>query len=127
MALRMTRSLSRLAACLTLAAPAFAQVPSGAADPEAEARPAEPSASAPLSERPADAAAADPGLDTVAPPEDDAAAAPDPLVTRLETRLEFDQLVTDEEYATAQQVGERLIELTEQEFGPLSEQAAEAY
>ena len=125
MALRIIRSLPRLAACLALCAPALGQVPSGA-QPVGDALPPTPS---PLLGQPTGSgAAAEPDLDTdAAPDEVEAAAAPDPLVTRLETRLEFDQLVANDEYATAQRVGERLIELTEQEFGPVSEQAAEAY
>jgi TonB family protein len=50
-----------------------------------------------------------------------------PPVTRLETRLEFDRLAEEERYDDALALADNLIELSEQEFGASSLEAAEAY
>jgi hypothetical protein len=49
------------------------------------------------------------------------------IVTRFEARLAFDRLVAQKQWAAAVNVGEKMVQLTEQEFGENSEQAAEAH
>ncbi len=129
MAQRLTRSLSCLAACLALGAVALGQDASEPADRGARAAGDAPPASDAAAEAgaPADgsegqAAAAD--LELSEPGE---SAAADPLVTPLEARAELDRLAAAEDFAAAQSVGERLIELTEREFGAESVEAAEAH
>ena len=54
-------------------------------------------------------------------------AASTPEATRFEAHLEFTRLVNDERFDEALPIGGSLIELTEQEFGRNSVQAAQAY
>ena len=49
------------------------------------------------------------------------------LVTRLEAQLELRDLVDQEEYIDAIPVAERVVELTQEEFGPTSSEAAVAF
>lgn len=55
----------------------------------------------------------------------DAGPAENPI-TRFEARIEFEQLLSDQEYGLAADLGTTMLELTEQEFGPTSREAAEA-
>ncbi|HEY8520328.1 MAG TPA: TonB family protein [Gammaproteobacteria bacterium] len=117
-------------------APAFAQLPEPSASdtavdvsvgpPRSAGDEAEPAATKEDASQPADTGdvPADPLL--VAPPDVDGPPVADPLVTRLETKIELDRLVEEEKYQEAVPVGQRLVELTDQEFGAQSREAAEA-
>ncbi|HEX6997607.1 MAG TPA: TonB family protein [Gammaproteobacteria bacterium] len=92
-----------------------------AAEPPDAAAEAEEGAAAPAA---ADEAPADPLL--AAPPATEHPPAPDSLFSPLEAKIELERLVADERYEEAVPVGERLVELTDQEFGAVSREAAEA-
>jgi TonB family protein len=64
---------------------------------------------------------------TAASAAEDDSAPRDPLVTRFEADIEFNRLVEAQQFKDAVQVGSRMIDLTEQEFGKSSKQAANAY
>jgi TonB family protein len=49
------------------------------------------------------------------------------LVSRIEANLEFARLVTQQEFKDALPVGERMVKLTEQEFGKSSAETGKAY
>lgn len=131
MALPMIRPLSCLAACFMLAGPTFGQSPLTQADTgglegalEALRGPAADTGPLDASLGPSEAVEDD--IEAAESPHGESPA-PDPLVARLETRLEFDQLLANEQYAAAQRVGERLIELTVEEFGAISREAVDAH
>jgi tetratricopeptide (TPR) repeat protein len=62
------------------------------------------------------------GEDLLAP-----AASEPRVITRFEAELEIDRLVAAEQYAEAAEVGVQWVPLTEAEFGPQSNEAANAY
>ena len=104
------------------------QEPAG--DPAAGAAPP-PGALGPPAESPP-VQAPDPGAPIEATLE---GAAPDTLehgaealpVSRFEANIEFDRLLESEDFGAAAAIGERWVELTEQEFGPESLEAGAAY
>lgn len=70
-------------------------------------------------------------VDTEETPADETVSAEDEasqteIVTRLEAQLELRDLVDDEEYSEAVPVAERVVELTEEEFGGVSSESAVA-
>lgn len=58
---------------------------------------------------------------------DDEAAAREELVTRFEANIEFEQLVEAEDFEAAEQIGQRMVELTVGEFGAHSVESGDAH
>lgn len=93
-------------------------------------------AAQPPTEEPSPSTAAAPddraaGRNTEAGPAEDLLSLPgsdeEQIVTRFEARLAFDRLVAQKQWTAAVGVGEKMVALTEKEFGPNSDQAAEAH